>query len=76
MRPAEQARVQQLLDEMGLINDQLNVAHRASMKELARSRRRIENLQRILDLVTGDGDPSPEEELLLAELLREQQAPE
>ena len=75
MHRAERERVQRLLDEMGLLNDRLTVAHRASMKELARNRHQVAHLQRALDEVAGDGERAAEAEQELTAFLRDQEPP-
>jgi hypothetical protein len=69
MRVDERERVQRLLDEMGHLNDRLNVLHRATVQELARTRRQLTTQQDVVELVGRDHPDSPQAAVVLAQFL-------
>jgi signal transduction histidine kinase len=69
MRADERERLQRLLEEMGRLNDRLNVQHRAAVQELARTRHRLSTQQDLVDLVARDHPDSPQAAVALAQFL-------
>ena len=69
MRPGERERVQRLMEEMGRLNDRLNVLHRATVQELARTRHRLSTQQSVVELVAQDHGDSPQAAVALAQFL-------
>ncbi|CUR57269.1 hypothetical protein NOCA240023 [metagenome] len=67
MQPAERERVEHLLAEMGRLNDQLSVVHRATVRELALTRHQLSTQQNIVDLIAVDH--SPQAAIALAQYL-------
>lgn len=69
MRADERERVQRLLEEMARVNDRLNVLHRATAQELARTRRRLSTQQDVVELVASEHPDSTQAAVALARFL-------
>jgi signal transduction histidine kinase len=69
MRADERERLQRLLEEMGRLNDRLNVLHRATVQELARTRHRLSTQQSVVELVASEHPDSPQAAVALAQFL-------